>query len=73
MIFVRSGPILVKKLFKLFTISFLFELNLLLITKLFGNVLPVKLPVTFLNIFCFLNVFLMFTKDFCMVFLFGHP
>ena len=31
--------------------SFLFEINLLLITKLFGNVLAVELPVAFLNIF----------------------
>ena len=49
--FARSGPILIKKLFKPFTISFLFVINLLSITKLLGNVLPVELPATFLNIF----------------------
>ena len=64
MFIARSGPILVKKLFKPLTSSLSFETNVL-ITKLFGNVLPVELPVTLLYIFhvslmfflCLLSIF----------------
>ena len=62
-------PILVKKLLKSFTISFLFEINLLSITKLLWKVLAVELPVTFLNIFhvslmlflCLLRIFVYYS------------
>ena len=41
MFFARPGSILLKKVFKSFTVSFVFEINLSGIAILFGNVLPI--------------------------------